>query len=440
MRQRLATACTSAALLFLCATTAANATPARAGGAWPASIAQSWLCSAAPLPWLPAHACPPATASDLSYRADGHLLVSADAGQQWSTLAPQCSAIDNGYANPRIRLVAVDAGRAGHVVVGMTGGAAEGADPFDIAGCAIGPFPGDRDAPSKDCARRTIAWTADVGPQVAAVLALAGSAPLSWNESKAIAQAGSGWRFASTGALGAGAGCAVSQPIAACAVAAVVCHGRKPTSALASVEQTPDAWCPAYTQACTCQLAPGCAAPSLSSLAIDPRNGFVYATTANAGLLLSRDYGARWERSDKSERTLGTPEGWTSPDMASNRFYDSQPAAGVQLRTATRGDDLNQHPERIAALGELTLAWQPCANGATYAQPDARGQPRVRGSLTATQQVRWQTAQGKAVAGVFAADQPDDCAGTRDLPGPLVLRAAALAAAGASHAGGRVAR
>ena len=438
---------------------------------WPGTARFPW--------WSPQHYAPAGLLPDAFAAAPVGLLqetserrpLSFQAAQP-SPLLPQCSVAQD----PHLVAVAFDAGRPAHVVVGKANVEA------DIAGC---PAP-------LACARRTVAWTEDVGLQVAAALAaqaLPGSpmarisveqaagggcdpqcstecqdckACLSWPDTAEAScpvcapcrrclgclKAAPKWRFASVNHL-APAACGVQIQDGCTVRRELYCHGHKPkdVSPPPGLEAAPDpvtadtdAWCPAFqpyspASRCTCSGAADCHFPDIQSLAIDPRNGFVYAATANAGLLLSRDYGAHWERSHKGEAW----QGWNPAGVEQQPIYAGTDMSSVQLRTGTRGDDLNQHPERIAALGELTLAWQPCANGATYAQPDARGQPRVRGSLTATLPVRWKTAQGKVLAGVFAAGQADDCVGTKDLPGPLVLRAA-LAAAGASHAGGRVAR
>ena len=162
--------------------------------------------------------------------------------------------------------------------------------------------------------------------------------------------------------------------------------------------------------ACACQDNPRCRYPIPTSVQIDPRNGWVYATT-ESGLLVSVDGGRSWGRGPDSPVPALRPEATsagTLPDGREPGRYPLPPSP-VQLWTQD-GADLNRTPWRIAAMGKLTLVFEP--SGA----PGANGRPQ--GTVAASMTVQWLTERGEPRADVFVARSEQ-----RDGAGPLVFRA-----------------
>ena len=438
----------------------------------------------------------PSAANALVYEAAHHLYVSPDAARQWFPLAPQCNMADDPY----LGTVAVDQGWPGHVVVAK--GHVVSNDGQDVGGCNLPgeSAPHGRDCMRRtvawiedvgpqvlaslrasesptaskmalraveraggggagcgtacvDCKSCLAASTGTGGAQCPTCVDCADCA-------SAVASAPK-WRFASVTHLAAGPTCEVVIE-STCKVATdnaqVPCHGHKPSevqppvalNATANpVDGDVDAWCPAYgafdpkqsitLQDCTCQATGDCQFPDIRDLEIDPRNGFVYAATTNAGLLLSRDYGAHWERTNKSEAWLGAAKGqsanttytgaWNATGVENHPIYANGASAGVRLLTRQHQGsgpaiDLNEHPEWIDdnGLGAMSMSWHPCGDNSTYSGNDARGHARKRGRLVATVPISWRDGQGKRASSVFMAVEDDCGGGAKPLPGPLVFR------------------
>ena len=236
---------------------------------------------------------------------------SLDGGVVWHALSAACL---SPRPNPSVArwTLAVDAGDPRHVVAAIAGPTASG----DTAGC------GDY----KPCQARQIAWTDDAAPQMNAVLRQA-RAPVPAGAVEVDKQ--STWKFSSLSHLAAPKDdasiglCAMTHdalPNANCTTdQAMVCHWRREPSAVATD------W-PAFTPMprnaptedgclrdpakafgpCNCTLQDACTYPVVAHLAVDPRNGMVYAST-NVGLLLSQDGGRSWSRTGDEAPPLLQP-------------------------------------------------------------------------------------------------------------------------------------
>jgi len=241
-----------------------------ASAPWPASV-QPGAHAAACVGPTGAAQC----ASALTYRADGDLWVSPDAGRQWFPLSPQCQTTagangrgGDGWPNgvqTFIGVVAADAGRPGHVVAAQSAAAGHR---YDIAGCNV-RFQATADPATAGTdpkvSRREIAWSYDVGGQLAASLQGATSQAPDAHRALELAAGpgGADWRFASTAHLAitrpdlpaevaAGTVCdlahANSLPTALCQPTSqsLHCHGVASAAAGTRVEQ----WCPDLASAC----------------------------------------------------------------------------------------------------------------------------------------------------------------------------------------------
>lgn len=274
-----------------------------------------------------------AQVAGVAWRTDGRLSVAPSSAKTmdreerlWLPLAPQCRL----QHEPSLWRVAVDLEAPGHVVVASPDG------PEDVAGCPV----------LHRSMRRAIAWTWNAQAQVDASRALSESAEDLAQIVAGIERSGghampgvqdspwgyADWRFAS-----------LAPQVRKCRPLAVPCHG-----ALPGPQDEADAWC---QDPATCTADPrGMTLPQVGSLAIDPRDGTVLATT-DAGLWTSPDGGRTWERT-------------------------------VPLRTR-EGLDLNAHPDLLLQLGRVQVDWQPC-------DPVVREKNgRRRGHLTLRMQAWW---------------------------------------------------
>jgi len=271
------------------------------------------------------------TQGGLTYRAACLLLVSGDGGRQWAPLAPQCTL----QVPSRTGAMAIDAARPEHVITAVNRPSADMAATGEAAAdasvsCHVAPA----------CGVRTIAYTHDVRPQVAASLAAftgAAGDPASRARTTpapsaiySVQAAGHGWRYSSLVHLAAPVrkwlGKRWQQSVCRMDVQAAdpqlrmvpsptctaqpssVCHGSKVTHHPTLAGQQ---WCPdMHSPDCHCKdlstpptaaawnsaSPPGfCHYPAVRSLEIDPRNGFAYASTL-VGLLTSPDGGGKWQR------------------------------------------------------------------------------------------------------------------------------------------------
>jgi hypothetical protein len=278
------------------------------------------MCIAPPgAPDAQLHLC----AAGLAFRSGGSsLYVSPDAGSQWYPLSSSCG-IPFAYGPS---LVAADAGQPGHVVTFSD---------LDASGCSL---PG-----TNSCSWRQIAWTGDVSVQVAATISATATKEASASAPFDVDQAGlpgsddaklnpEGWRYAALGHL------ALDAPGKTCDVvhagiqagcnaeSSKMCHTVEPQNVQGTSPNLPhERFCPKTSQPeCSCgytgDLGPAtvatetCAFPTVTSLAIDPRNGQVYAPSVSAvpdgfdakgkqkwkqistGLLFSPDGGRKWRR------------------------------------------------------------------------------------------------------------------------------------------------
>lgn len=424
-------------------------------------------------------------ASGLLYRvADMGLFVSPDAGAQWFPLAPQRGLT----VLPWYHAVAVDEGQPGHVVV-----AQKTADSHDAGGCPTsfgGQYPDD-DAKfaGQACTRRAIAWTTNIGPQVATAI-LATQSPATtetapYDVDRAGAQfdpkpngtglPGADWRYAGISHLGAAVLTAPTTAtpawtVSTCTYAAanrrdvgqctpdigpdaIPAHGTKsiPPASLELPDKS-ERWCPNLKDpACVCSMPAGCTIPAIDHLAIDPRNGFVYAST-NVGLLYSPDGGRQWLRrgrpDDHVEYAL---TGSSSFKSAAQSAADEQPVGltvppghGVKLLTmqglpqSTPADDahaldLNLQPEYIVTevLGPEAIRWPTTVSEVKFSLQRCPGNlsypsGRPRGTLVATLDLQWHV-PGKPQqtrSGVFVAVAADDCGSVppANVNEPLVFR------------------
>lgn len=298
-------------------------------------------------------------AKSILYTAnDWWSFFSPDAGRDWYRLTPQCEMSQivgwGGLAADR-GLVGTSGHMGGHLVglaVGWSGTPA----PREASGCVVplDPAPTTQNPANKDyrkCAERSIAWTDDVGPELAeSMMATSGGAD-AWRGKSRTERAGGGgadlsqddvvegtdqssdakiaawakkakWRYSSINHLPApatvGGTCRVfeglnsafdsetheaSVPQPTCPAALDTrCHGRRAETKKLSTSPTEpadrDAWCPAYSNpACECTngLPADCRYPNPTSVEIDPRNGWAYLSS-DVGLLSSPSGGRRWIR------------------------------------------------------------------------------------------------------------------------------------------------
>jgi hypothetical protein len=402
----------------------------------------------------------------LVYRSSSRLFVSIDAGRQWAPLAPSCSVGDSIYFGP----VAVDGGRPGHMVVIEVGGGNGNA--YDAAGCerpapATPPDPNNPDiVNTKFCSNRAVAWTRDVGPQVQASLLASHSFAASQSAAMQVDQAGygagdeaKGWRYASfthlaaprlqkvagtwtatTCTVGVGqkgpANTTMSVPDwSACPnLGDKYCHGIKSPS-VTSVALTHRACMNLEHPKCKCDDAPGsgpCAYPQVHDLAVDPRNGWVYASS-NVGLLTSPDGGGQWQRKGGTAsyqrydpgNLAGVAKTDGDLDPAVALKVGLPPGTGARLLTfqglatnlgITTDDahalDLNAHPEYLVDLGKVSFAATPC-EGITATDPDGAVRPYVK--VRAAVSALWHNPVDPAqvLSSVFTAET--EC----PVPGPL---------------------
>ena len=454
-----------------------------AAGPWPFAVPQAL----AALSLSPDNK--PKVADAVVYMTSGQLWASPDAARQWFPLSPQCHAAQ---LLPGIKLVAVDQGRPGHVVVGANEHSF-GHFVGDVSHCALVGAP-STPLEQTDCGSRQIAWTNDVGRQIQASMLATADYASSRNGPRELDLAGGGlpdhdptncnqwcaqaptcatdkcpgcdvnackanalalwkadakWRYATVSHLATakgGATCTIGRkldgaswpgadppswlPDEGCGIEPEkYCHGKKGagfiTSATTMTSDQDDAFCPNLAN-CTCKSDPAnCSYPDLQSLAIDPRNGFVYAT-ATTGLLTSPTGGEHWVRRGKTAAGDDMALLSTTPAGPGGRLLSMQyPSAPLPAQPSeANAYDLNLTPEKIKNLGRISLSWKKCANGATYATNDYAGLPRVRGALTAVLAVDWVSPAGTLVSSVFMAHEPDDCdpAVAKVLPGALVFR------------------
>ncbi len=443
------------------------------------------MCIAPPgAPEAQLHSC----ASGLTFRnGNSALFVSPDAGSQWYPLSSSCGipwAIG-------LDLVATDAGQPGHVV----GFKRDNGDGHDASGCAL----------VNACSERLIAWTGDVSLQVAATISATATLAASQTAPYDVDHAGlpgsddpivnpEGWRYAALGHL------ALDVPGKTCDVGHAgiqpnchastndKCHTQKPPSGAGASTPPHERFCPATTQPeCSCGYVDGskvlhpftesnCAFPEVTSLAIDPRNGQVYAPSAvpdangdltiPTGLLFSPDGGRKWRRSGHgsfvkygtapvpnagpSESGFGSTEEPFPYDDADP--YDTNPATppdgvndpGVRILTlqgvgsagcpfcssSTLGDslafNLNAQPSLMQHLGRVSFASSPCQTapppGETAQFKDPMGFLRDRIQVTAVIAATWHNplTPTQLLSGVFVAhgDSCSDAAAHQ----PLVFR------------------
>ncbi len=431
-----------------------------ASGGWPDSLLD-WvrntngagfpICIApAGLPDAQVNDCAPG----MTYRTGlTHLFASPDAGRQWYPFASSCGLAWEAGAD----YIAVDPGLPGHIV---TARAAE------ASGCT-----GENQAPPPACAQRRIAWTLDVSSQIQK--SIEATASDATDTTHAVDLAGgedtsnphAGWRYAALGHLAlsnqngvcdvAHAGIQANCQAEATDPANKYCHAVE-----APADASHERFCPKYSQAdgaCKCgyldadiKLQPvnaaNCAFPEVASLAIDPRNGQVYAPS-NTGLLFSPDGGRKWRRHGHSPFTPWGATAGTSPTTEPWPYADLPPGGldevndpGVKIVTmqglpdsilnaliASGGPefaalDLNAQPTLLRHMSRISFATQPCPS--TSAMPenpfiDPMGFPRPRGEVVATLAASWVNPLNaeQVLAGVFVAhgDSCTDAAGKAPL-------------------------
>ncbi|GEM_PF-2725353 len=443
---------------------------------WPASLKLKTLARITGLSVTPTGKT--GRAPGLLYRVDGAgLSVSPDGGAQFFALPPHCRLNDGWRA--AVRSVAADAGSPGRVVVAS---GTPSHRTYDVAGCWNY---NDRD-PAKpkarrvaqECSRRRIAWSEDVGPQVAAsILATATPATTrtaAYDVDFAGGQGtqttpGAAWRYASVAHLavpqathrkGATAKACILKtapaqlpkgtrplvgtvPGPACgADAKEFCHATR--GGPRPVEQA----CRDNRQtACHCRDEPACRYPIPGPLTIDPRNGAIYAVARASsggnhaiGILMSRD-GRHWIRHGSGPFTRFAVG--RAPQSAT--FTDPWPYAtkppqerGVKLLTHAGLDvakptdanalDLNANPSLLVDIGRISVAFRPCRDDVRYL-PDANGVRRRRGHLTYAVAVQWRDPARPDVqlSDVFIGHEPANCSPAAKpesipAPGPLVFR------------------
>ncbi len=402
---------------------------------------------------------------------------SPDAGRDWFRLTPQCEmsqavgwasfAADRG-------LTGGDGNKGGHVVALAFSWPGKTPGPREASGCL------DINEEPQQCAQRSIAWTEDVGPELAEAMKGSSGSSEAWKGKSRTERAGGGgadlaqdgstadwaakakWRYASINHLPApavvGGTCKIYQgldadmsassgfqasiPSASCqANDKGRCHGRRAeTKKVAGAVADRDAWCLDYnTPACQCTVGPAaiCRYPNPTSLEIDPRNGWAYLSS-DVGLLSSPDGGGRWIR--QGGAPASNPADWFLKPIPDNipislpgtKLYTKQYHCGAtesapcdQAPNAGNSLDLNANPDRITFVGRLSLAFTPCAGNLMYTASDRR-----RGHMVATVPVEWLANDGfnaagqpkyRRVSSVFMAAQRANCEGSEAEYPPAAL-------------------
>lgn len=394
---------------------------------------------------------------------------STGAGGPMAAASPQCQRSGD-HQLPQV--VAVDRGHPTHLVVGTLAG--EATDPparRNLSGClAVADVAPGKVANYGICGLASVASTEDVSGDLAARAAAEAKTPANpdilalppgLQRDAALTEWANRdrWRFATLAHLPTGADCSIGQagapetaamaPPWNCHLSNQICHGRKPQDYLLSTTgrpPDPSAWCP-DPMSCACKSSDLCHYPQISSLEIDPRNGYAYAVThANLGtgrgefgLLTSPDGGRHWMRMGNASALPAENDAALPPDIAAGsrgaqlltHQLEPKPADGRPL-SDDNALDLTRHPLRVKRMGPMSVAWTPCAT-AHYAQGgvaqlDYHKDPRRRGTLVASVLVEWLSSTGQRVSSVFAAAERDDCQGERALPGALVFRDSGVAA------------
>ncbi len=415
----------------------------------PPAIRAEMCIAPAGLPDEQASFCAPG----LTLRAgDSALYVSPDAGRQWYPVSTSC-----GFAwTHGPTMVAADMGQPGHIVTYRQHYGTD-ATLSEASGCTGGPGM---------CAVRSIAWTGDASNQVYASIAATANALSSAGATRAVDAAGLpssdsdplGWRYAALGhlALDNGGVCDVAHAgIQEGCMAEVgrMCHASRGTK-----NDSHERFCPDHDKPeCSCgdenklpidqSL---CTFPELTSLAIDPRNGQVYAPS-NTGLLFSPDGGRKWRRHGHSPFTPWGANAGTSPTTEPWPYTDLPPGGldevndpGVKILTmqglpdsilnaliATVGPefaalDLNAQPTLLRHMSRISFATQPCPPSIFMPENpfffDPMGFPRPRVEVVATLAASWVNPLNaeQVLSGVFVAhgDSCMDAAGKA----PLVFR------------------
>ena len=420
-------------------TMTADATPQ---SPWPASVREFATSNPGAVGCGGAREVDTQCAAAVTYRVTPEQLeVSSDGGRAWHPLTAACARTMRLGAD----FLAVDALNAGHVVTARAG---------DASGCPKMPTNGGQ------CNERGVAWNGDIGPQLIAALGAeadgAEGAPPALAH-RAVDLAGGadahndapGWRYAGLShlALSTDAGvCDVEHATLGPNCSTDVghfCHGTKPVHWLPDLPPVERA-CPEYNVAdCQCIGADGrpinpthCASPTPTALAIDPRNGAVYAPSASGatltGLLFSPDGGRTWRRSGHGAFCKWSPTGADITAAAEPWPYADPPARldeatdpGVRLLTlqglpplplavfgAGVALDLNAQPEVLVRLSPVAFAMTPCgASHGTYSNPALPGdvaRPRVRVTAMLTATWRNPTRTDEERTGVFVA-HGDSC-------------------------------
>ncbi len=404
----------------------------------------SAVCLApAGLPNEQAHECAPG----LTYRTGfSHLFFSPDAGRQWYPFASSCD-FSRGVGADQI---AADPASPGHLVT---------SGPRDPCG---GPFGA--------CNARQIAWTGDISLQLITSIS-ATTSPLTQATTQLVDAAGgalsdddpAGWHYAALGhlALNATGGtcdvahAGIQKDCHARTDLSGTCHATKPSTATTSHER----FCPSPTEeACQCvgedhKLidVKACMFPEPTSVAIDPRNGQVYAPTSNVGLLFSPDGGRKWRRhghasfskfdtTPSSGASTNSDEWWPYPlpaGVATATDLTELEDPGVRILTmqglpipaplapgAAVPLDLNAQPELLTHIGRLSFAVTQCpSDSSTMAGPLVNtlgSRPRVRVMATMTASWRNPIKPTQELSGVFIA-HGDSCT-DNNAKQPLVFR------------------
>ncbi len=382
----------------------------------------------------------PGCAKSIMYTAnDWWSFFSPDAGRDWFRLTPQCEMSQivgwGGFAADR-GMVGTSGNMGGHLV-GMA--VAWGDNPVarEASGCVVplDPAPTTQNPAKEDyrkCAERSIAWTDDVGPELAESMMATSGSSLAWRGKSRTERAGGGgadvagdggvsewaakakWRYSSINHLPApaavGGTCKVYQggngkippnsgfqasiPSATCPAALDTrCHGRRAeTKKLDPADTAPadrDAWCPNYNKpddSCKCTNGPtaDCRYPNPTSVEIDPRNGWAYVSS-DVGLLSSPSGGRRWIRqggaplsnqADIFKKMTALDTFSDEPQVLGAKLYTKQYHCGPGETSPCNQDpavgnslDLNANPDRIAFVGRMSLVFTPCPTDAVYGNP-----------------------------------------------------------------------